>query len=595
MDVAGISEHSDSIFEESDLTLISYDKTAKSQSKYIEGLLSTSGEHSEHRPKEEFQHKGKETTPQKSSSTAPTSALNLLNRKVGIADLSRGIAEKFQQYQTQTFNKRMLQQLKQHANDLSRKDTISQPFIDQPHISKKMQQKMRVKTRVAPQHKHEQQSKLGLGLLSPQDFHKQSKRADRLRKNTVSTSPSLSSAKHLQPQLDRYGVLFAKSLLENNKNQKESIRHTRSTLEKNGLSPKLLQGMEQGVKAFMAKNLKKQLKQHFLESLMYYDANEMKKGIITQDALNQYEVFRQMIKRSGKQDPSHEFELQFLRDDVKSELRSFIASELDRVLIDIRLNSLDPKFLAAAMDRFNALIQNSQFPAQAYAQSLNHKLDLHGLRLFQVPYSLGLIDCDWQRKKKSPPTTVTMFEGSDPDNQVRQLFYSLYTTPSLFKQIKLRYDLHKHKKAASSEERWNTLAEHAKRAAIFSLLSRLRHYFEERALLPDLAGDVFKFIQSEIAQLLKQLAHLGYTISKMDLKMIRDEANRRVFPVLQDAYLKLYVQSQAQPDVSHLKNESRKLHKILTRLKKESSISTAIVPSMFKSLSLEEKQISEAA
>eukprot|EP01047_Picozoa_sp_COSAG01_P000335 COSAG01_NODE_6_length_54687_cov_500.907599_4_plen_607_part_00 len=603
--ISGLSEaHNLDIAEESNDKNLSYDKRVKDASSELKALLTTNKDHGQ-KPSEVPQDNkdGKHAKASKNQSIKPD-ALSLINRQVGLGDLKRGIAEEFAQNKQTQQQSRIIKQLKSQVPDLVKTLTDSTNYADLAMLSSKTPQAQKKQAELRNKKLSSLQQEAKTSAQSPNPWGVSLSRQKKQKSNASlrQAMPEKGLKKSQNQHMANYVGLFAKSLLDpQKKSQKDQreLKQAKAKLLASSSSSSLISQIEQGAKRFVGQQLKKTLKKNFLESLIHYDAAKMEKGLACQTALNQYEVFRHLIKRSNYANADANFELQFLREDVRDELRSYVAQELDRVLIEIRLKTNNQKTLADAMDRFNALIQNSQFQAPEYARSLNHKLDAQGLRLFEVPYQMGMIDSDWERRKKNLSPDLSFMGGKSQEDQVLQHFYTLYSTPALFKQIKLRYQLHqekqKHYQGENGKKKWAHLAKQGKLLAIYSLLSRLRQCFEERALLPDLSGDTFNFIKDQILTLSKQLKHLGRNMSTSALRDLRDDANSKVFSALKEHYIRVDIQLKANPKELYLQRESRKLYKMLMRLKKESRLKESILPSMFNSSTLAEKTISEAA
>lgn len=598
----GISsaEFTDHVSEEGGSSVNEYDKRVIDQAQEIRELLSSNSDQSKERLKQNYEDPASNKSDKTVKKNVKTTAVTAANRQVGINDFKHDLAEKFSNKSLDKMQQKIHKNLDSHLKE-QLSDWLENPLHHDISFHDHVQVKSlkhKVKSKTTPSNskvmlRSDIASILSNPLLNQQLRQKNIKKSTSAYKAFTNPKTSGSANEHLQ----QYAALFAKSLFQKEKPLKQSLQQSRSAIVSEGVDERRIISIEKGVKAFMAKELKKQLKTHFFETFLYYDAELAKKGLIPQSALNQYEFFKKVIEKNRFSDKQNHFEIQLIREDVRQELRQFIANELDRILVESRLESTDISLLSDKMDTYNSAIRNAGFNAPEYVSLINQKLDTFGLIPIKLPYSMGFIDNDLQRQKKDRFTDSAIFNGDSDEDKTRSMFYQLYTCPSLFKRIKLHYNLHQHKKQQTPEQlaTWEKLKQQAKKHAIFSLLSKLKHLFEERSLFPECKGDHFNFVQSEITETVRQLHHIGHHVSKDDLTHIRDEANRRLFPSIKERYLLALANAKSQPDSVIIVKESSDLYKVLMRLKEESKILESIEPMLFNMGSLQKRQVSEAA
>lgn len=594
-----ISDHHHDISEEGGDVARSFDKRDKEDAQYLKELLSTNSDHSEERPKDTLLKEQKATTQKAKSSHIKADAMNLIDQKISLGDLKRGMAELFSKKQKQQQSKRFLEQAKQHAQNLNLNQK-QQEFADRVVLS---QQHHRLKKLKMSSQKNQQnilrqpqQSAHNFAAAQSNVISKNVLLAKQRKNITVSQGADNSRLNKAQ---ERYVVLFSQSLFENNEKKKKDLQKLRSHLRELGVSHQKLSRMESQAQGFVGLQIKKELKKSFLHSLFHYDAEALSNGRACQSDLNRFEMFRQMMNKMQQNRSIGGFDFDEIKEDVKNELKQFISFELDRLLVDIRLKTTSNQELGAAFEKLKPLIISAGFNASNYVSNLESKSILQGLAEFKVPYHMGMVDSDWEKRKKQKPSNDFSFDVKNPDDKVRQQFFQLFTSPSLFQHIKLRYQLFKEKKQHQSQkqssEKWELLKNQAKLMATYSLHSRLRHLLEERALLPELKGEDYRFLKDQIQLILKQLKRIGKPLSRSAFNALRDDVNGFVFAELKSHYLNILVQQKSQPENQYLENETRKYRKILLRLKKESKISHSLSETMFKTHSLGETIISEAA
>ena len=424
---------------------------------------------------------------------------------------------------------------------------------------------------------------------------------EKLLKNQLQKSQGKPEPKTLEESLEKFVNTFAEALIKDDPKKKQEAELVRNKLKQEGLSTKKLNDVETSIKSHIQQDLKKQIKKGFLEVAMNYDPKKM-----TQELANKYDAFHNLLamgEETGMLPHKQEASAKIM-DETRSELRDFISQELDRAMVETRLKTNDPRALITTFNSFNSLAGFVKFNPDSYMRDFHRKMDDQGLNTFLDPKNKGLLDTQagsqsggGQQRRQSQQERIAELETLE--DTLRALFVKQHTSSGFTTSIKIRIEIHKVSKKMKLIGKGDAIPKLRKESfglAKFKLTFMLRESFEERATLVDLKGGPYRLVNRKLKQALKGLKALGSPMQRGDIRAMRDQANRAMFTIIKEEYIKLEVHYETSPNNVHLSRQVKDYRKILDRLKRESKIQESIKPKLMEHLDfLSDVNIVEAA
>ena len=423
------------------------------------------------------------------------------------------------------------------------------------------------------------------------------RRKNQVKSNQIRAQQQNSFSSKSQEVLSRFMAAFSESFVNQTPEKKEKVRLLRQALQEEGIPTKKITEVQQRVQQVMSKDLKKQLKNRFLDLAMSYNDKQA-----TGELLKNYQAYDTLLKHAKSLGVFgfSQRGVEDFKEGVKEELRGFITSELDRSLVEVRLNDSDPKELIKVFDSFNNLAGFAKFNPQEYMKYFHQKLDNMGLNYFYAPKE-GVVDNRQGQgggKKKKEPDYLKD-EGDEPEDILQALYIkkSLAVGPRAL--LKATLSVHKYEKFLKKIGKGATIEkikQQSVQIAKLRLLFSLRVIFEEKATLSKLEGPKYQLVKKNMKITLKKLKTLGHDMPKGELKALQDQANRSMFGFIKEEYIKFEVREASNPKDSMIKLKKKDYLAILNRLKEESNIREDIKPKLMQDLSfLSDLNIVEAA
>jgi len=419
----------------------------------------------------------------------------------------------------------------------------------------------------------------------------------KLEKNQIQQQ-KISKDSSIKETLQTYVGAFSEAIIDEKPLKKQEVKQLRELLQQKGVSTKKLSVVERNVQKYIRKDLKKKLKQGFLETAMFYATDRTSRDTIGK-FYNYKELF-DMGKSLGVLDEGISDEKTY-KDELKFETRAFIANELDASLAEARLKTDDVSELIKSFDKFNKLSGFSSFNAGEYMKELNRKLFDQGLTPFINPNAAkqASLDTESQGRRQKDQSSDDE-DGESLEDSLRILYVKEKTSSSSpigFLKMKAKIMSYEKKlRALGQGGSIDKLKKESSNVAVFKLSIRLRQTFEERATLPELKGSRYKVNKSALKDTLKGLKGLGRNVSKSDMIEVRDQANRSIFTLIKEEYIKLEVFAQSSKNNITMSMKLKEYKQILERLKSESKIQESVKPKLMQDLSfLSDLNVVEAA
>lgn len=430
-------------------------------------------------------------------------------------------------------------------------------------------------------------SQTGTGSLSEQT---------KKEKNIAMSKMTASDSPIIQDTIQKFVSAFSESLLTDKPQKKEEIKNMRAQLLQQGLSTKNIGMIEQNVKQFVVKDLKKEIKQRFLKLSMSYEGKKMDPDIMQN--YKDYQAIMKMGESLGFYDTSQDFMTSSTKEEMRGELRAFVAGEMDRNLVEKKLNHHDTQELINAFNQLNHLAGIANFDPVEYMKNLRQKIDHMGLNPFIAPPS-GFLDTDANKeRKRKPQEEIEAIQEAGLEDQLLKTYIAKLLNPELIPFLKHSFKAYQLEKKLKQlgQDSTNTLLKQAESIAKLRLMFLLRKAFEQRATLKELKGEEFSLVHHQIKKAVRGLKKMGIILSKQKMNAIRDEANKSMFPLLREEYVKVEMRLSENSKHIGLRRRAKELYGILNRLKSESLISEEIKPKLLQELSfLSDVNIIEAA
>ena len=177
----------------------------------------------------------------------------------------------------------------------------------------------------------------------------QQKKKQKFTKNARLTAEYLRTHPETNQQLKQYVANFSENLIKKSSEKNLENQKLKSELKAKGISTKEIIQIEKSAHSLVKKDIKKMLKQKFLNLAFSYDKKP------TAELLANYEKYYAILDVAKNAnlfnaDPQN---LKNFKDNVKKEANIFLTQELDRTVVKTKLKSNSIKDLMIAFDKLN--------------------------------------------------------------------------------------------------------------------------------------------------------------------------------------------------------------------------------------------------
>jgi hypothetical protein len=391
------------------------------------------------------------------------------------------------------------------------------------------------------------------------------------------------SGPKLQETLNDYVSAFSEDLINEKPEKKEQARVLREKLQSNGFNTKKIRQVEKQVQQHISSDLKKKLKNNFLDVILSYDKKDDSNSL-----LKNYQTYKTLLDYGEESGilSGENFRADKLKSDAKREVRDFLATELDRTITETKLKTDDPRELIKELDKFNDIAGFVKFNPGEFLKNYMVKINDMGLLDYEWPGQSGVVDTDVstnsdgskkdqgqdQNEQEAMGLEVNLEKA---DDKLRQLYIRQYTKTGIFEAGKLALDIFAAEnkvKEAHGSTHLEKIQKEARGVAKLKLVIMLRESYEERATLPVLKGPEFENLDKRFKLIISGLKKAEVNITKSYLKEVRDQANKSMFTLIKEEYsnVEMHLANSPKNGPLLLKRENYKL--ILIRLKEETQI-----------------------
>ncbi|RAP36904.1 hypothetical protein DID80_04665 [Candidatus Marinamargulisbacteria bacterium SCGC AAA071-K20] len=413
------------------------------------------------------------------------------------------------------------------------------------------------------------------------------------------------SSSKLQETVQEFVAAFSDDLISEKPEKKERVRILKEKLQSNGFNTKKLRTVENKVQELVSSDLKKKLKQSFLQVALSYDKQDESKSLVQN--FQSYKTLLNYGEESGIFNGSN-FDIDKIKEDSKQEIRDFLATELDRTLTETKLRSTDPRELMKEFDKFNEIASFVKFDPGKFLQDFNVKLNDMGLYDYEWATESGVIDTETStdsdgsnNQQEQEEQSAVDFEHNleISDDKLRQLYIRQYTKNSIFEAGKLALEIFSAEnkvKELHGSDHLEKIRKEARGVAKLKLVIMLRESYEERATLPELKGAEFEQLDKTFKMVLTGLKKADVEISKTYLREIRDQANKAMFTLIKEELTRVEMHLGNNPKNFSLLQKREQYKKVLYRLKGETEILEDMQPKFMQDMNfLSDLNIIEAA
>tara|TARA_B100000427_G_scaffold74662_1_gene60701 strand:- start:894 stop:2558 length:1665 start_codon:yes stop_codon:yes gene_type:complete len=432
-------------------------------------------------------------------------------------------------------------------------------------------------------------------LLNSEESSEKSKKKTKELTSAKARQEYILKQPELNTPLKNYIALFGENQLKKSKETVAKLNTLRNSLKTNGVSQHQLVGIEKSVQAHINKDLKRLLKQKFMDLAF---ASEKKQTSELLDNYSKYQTLLTAAKEANVFNADMQG-LNQLKADTKYDVSNFLAGELDRTIVETKLNTTANSELIKAFDTFNSISEFSKFDIGNYLKTFHKKIDNEGLTPFISPDKPGYLDTDThnQSNQQNKQNHEQIEETESLEDELLNLEIKSHLSHKLFDTIKTRLNLMSLKQTCK-KKKIDIHAIQKKAHAIATLRAKMecRSLFETRATLPKLAGPEYQKFQKNLKSILKTLKKLNNPMSAQDLRLIRDQSNKAIFSIIKEDYIKTNLFLETNSNNTTLLNQKKHFLSILKRIQSETPINESLAPKLLEELQfLEDVNINEAA
>lgn len=522
----------------------------------------------------------------------------VIERQVSPQEVIRDFASKMADSSIHSKNAETMEQIKQDVQQ-----DIDQFYKAKTNISEQVTISAQASSK-QPQAKKQNLETQKLGTLSEafveeqlEETQKQALKTSQ-KKQTTKRPLSASQKKAQDHALGQYIQKYSESLMSSKAESKNKKTIAKEKLKELKIPTKHIQHAEEKVRGLIRKDLKKRIKESFIDLALSFRNKK-----VTTETLTVSQKYKRLLQGGYEQGAiNKQFNtLDDIKEEARSELRAFLADELDFILTTKKINGASAKDLIDAFNRFNDIATASKFNAANYLAHFNKKCDDLGLNYFKSEAEKGQIDTESPANDMSDNNQSNQEKNQDLLDEIRSLFMEKAIRKDFRSQIELGLKLRKAKKKVSNlmpltKKMLQKLEKEGIEEAKGRLWAMIEEGFEERSTLTSLKGAEGKIVQHKISHALKRLRSLDALPSKAKLDQLRDRINTAMFSIIKEEYLKVEALIQSNPSETLLRTNKKKYLAILNRLKEETDIKEEISSSIIKNLQLSEKtNIIEAA
>lgn len=410
--------------------------------------------------------------------------------------------------------------------------------------------------------------------------------------------------------LKEYSTTLTEYLISKSPQQKEKMEQIKKNLQENGVSSGNVLKMEQRVSNMVRQHLTSELRDKMLKYLFSKGETVNKQSLKSKELLSFFESAIKGNEALGGENFGNYKEgadtlFSKTMHHLKEELSGFLLDTTQETFVTNTINQKGEAFkeelgkLQKFCSAAGIVINNA-----ALIKRIQTSVSNLGLEHFIPPQNknqtFDFSEGDERgREKESEDKTIYLSQEDQFIEKLRMLYFQKALNPGFRATFELSFKIKKMKNnllklGIFDKELDQRLSEEGCFLAKEKLLEDLHKVFLEQATLQKLEGPAYDILRNRKAFIIKSLHKIGYKIKDTEINRIRDEANREMFPVIKEQFIKLEMMADAKESI--WASRQRKVFiAILTRLKEETAISDTIEANMDSGKGFTERTIVEAA
>jgi len=236
--------------------------------------------------------------------------------------------------------------------------------------------------------------------------------------------PAKERESHVQNALKQYMSAFSENLVKADSKSKRELSNLRQRLLSLGVSSKKLDTVGSRIQSVMFADLKKRVREGFIRYALTYKPGKVDAEVL--DKQRQFQSLALLGEESGLFGTGRH-RLKDIKDEARSELRSFIHQQLDDEVMAAKLKGNSPQDIINAFNRYNHLAGIANFNSADYMKSFQKKLDDLGLSYFEAPEGSALqvldseVDPDGRGRGAKKQLELDAADQEDMEDEVRAL------------------------------------------------------------------------------------------------------------------------------------------------------------------------------
>ncbi|MFT5171324.1 MAG: hypothetical protein ACI9BD_001099, partial [Candidatus Marinamargulisbacteria bacterium] len=454
---------------------------------------------------------------EKTKATGKPRSVDILNRDAELTDLVKGMAQKMAKNTVLKNQKHLEGKLKDEMVkewDKSQKNA----FQDAVTISKSAttHHSDEIKRQQKTDRKLDEAKRAESSHLADQpdaDFDQKDRLKKQVQKNVKATHVAKEEAsahktmsrRDKDQTMQRFILAYSDGVVKKDAKKKQEATNLRNSLRDNGVSTKKMNQVQTKVQRFIHKDIRKQVKDRFLNLAMSYEGKKMTPDLLS--SIEQFHAVEDFAKQAGViSEDAHE--LKDTKNEARSELRSFISGELDRSLVKGKIAGASTKELIEVFDKFNTMAGFAKFDPDVYMRHFKQKMDDQGLSPFYRPDNPGHLDTNpdrgggGQQRQQQEQVDYDLENREALEERLRTLIVRRETRSGFRETLDASFEIaktrHKLKRAGMKTDELEKIMAQGEGLAKLRLTMLLREVYEERATMPQLKGTAYKLLQKRL-------------------------------------------------------------------------------------------------
>ncbi len=385
-----------------------------------------------------------------------------------------------------------------------------------------------------------------------------------------------------QALIKEYSSVYTQYLINGSSELREKLLQLESQLQQKGFSSKDLLQLQLSIKLSIRSGIASQIKNTFFNRIL--SPEKSLEYVMNDKSMDKVIDFAFGNMRLGGWDfGGYNDHLQGTTDraifETGEELKGLVREGLEGKLMEKHMaeksNNVDKE-----IKELLKLGLKVGFDVKGFVESWQtQKVDL-GLVVMNVPVdNRSGQGADSERRQRNGYEYSRDDEKELLINQLRALFMKRAVTGDMFTVLQTSVRVRKLKngliKLGLTFDDFKNVEKEGRAAARVITLQMLKDTFVERATLYELSGPAFHLIERQIKGLVSNLERLGISLSKCEMDLLRDNANRLMYETTHYEMTALMAATETNPNPS-IEQKIKLMAKLLMRIREESGFQSEL-------------------